>query len=198
MSEDEQIAFIKDNYLSLPVKRIANIIGRSGTFVAGRMRKMGLIVPASIIEERKALGRFKKGQVSHNKGLKQSEFMTTEAIERTKGTRFKKGDKPHNTTYDGHISTRVSHGVRYKWIRVGLGEHRLLHRVVWEEHNGPIPSGYNVQFKDGNSLNCDINNLYLIDRNRQAVVNKKGGKSIPYELRETIHIIQSIKAKINA
>ena len=35
-------------------------------------------------------GHFQKGQVSYNKGKKQSEFLSAEAIERTKATRFKK------------------------------------------------------------------------------------------------------------
>ncbi len=41
-------------------------------------------------------GYFQKGHTPMNKGLKQSEYMTPGAIERTKATRFKKGNVPHN------------------------------------------------------------------------------------------------------
>ena len=37
--------------------------------------------------------------------------------------------------------------------------HKLLHRLVWEEHFCKIPDGYVVHHKDGNKLNNDINNL---------------------------------------
>ena len=41
-------------------------------------------------------GQFKKGNVAHNKGKKQIEYMSQESIERTKKTRFKKGNKQKN------------------------------------------------------------------------------------------------------
>jgi hypothetical protein len=54
---------------------------------------------------------FKKGHVPVNKGKKQTEFMTREAIERTKNTRFKKGHLPHNSigVRDGDIRIRHDH-----------------------------------------------------------------------------------------
>lgn len=44
----------------------------------------------------------------------------------------------------------------------GKGE-RYLHRAVWVAHNGPIPDGWHVHHKDGDSLNNDISNLEAID-----------------------------------
>jgi HNH endonuclease len=38
----------------------------------------------------------------------------------------------------------------------------LLHRIVWIEHNGPIPPGYSLMFRDGNRRNCSIENLELV------------------------------------
>jgi HNH endonuclease len=43
-----------------------------------------------------------------------------------------------------------------------------LHHVVWEEHNGPIPQGHKVCFKDGDSLNCAIENLELLTNSEQV------------------------------
>ena len=49
----------------------------------------------------------------------------------------------------------------------------LLHRAVWEEHNGPIPDGYCVVFRDGNKQNCNIENLTLMKRDELATMNKR-------------------------
>ena len=40
----------------------------------------------------------------------------------------------------------------------------FLHRVIWEEHHGPIPTHQCVSFKDGDRSNCAIENLELLDR----------------------------------
>jgi len=48
-----------------------------------------------------------------------------------------------------------------------------LHRKVWEEHNGPVPDGYCVSFKDKNPKNCTIENLMLIKRSELVVMSTK-------------------------
>jgi len=40
------------------------------------------------------------------------------------------------------------------------GTEKQLHRVIWEEHYGPIPAGHQVMFKDGDKRNVAIGNLY--------------------------------------
>ena len=40
----------------------------------------------------------------------------------------------------------------------------FLHRDVWEFHNGPIPEGFDVHHKDGNTENNDIGNLEVMSR----------------------------------
>ena len=39
---------------------------------------------------------------------------------------------------------------------------KRLHRVVWEHYKEPIPKGYHIHHKDGNTHNNDINNLSLV------------------------------------
>jgi len=91
--------------------------------------------------------------------------MSSEVYNKCKKTMFAKGHKPHNTKYDGHISIRRDKtGRKYKYIRVRKGEYRLLHRVVWEENNGPIPRGCVVAFKSGNTMDCNLDNLELITK----------------------------------
>jgi len=43
------------------------------------------------------------------------------------------------------------------------GRQQMEHRVVWENHNGAIPDGYQVHHIDGNKLNNDISNLELVN-----------------------------------
>jgi len=197
MNEEQQKQYIRDNYLEIPSKRIAKQIGRSDCFVRGFMKREGLVVPHEIVEKRKRQSRFQKGATPVNKGKKQEEFMSQEAIERTKKTRFKKGRKPHNTNYDGHISIRNSKGRPYKWIRVAEGEYVLLHRKIWEEAKGLIPDSCNIQFKDGNTLNCELSNLYLIEKKYQASINHSGLSKMPPELIESTILLTKLKHKTN-
>lgn len=108
---------------------------------------------------------FRKGLVPFNKGKKQVEFMTAESIERTKATRFRKGNIPQNwkpigserITKDGYIEVKV----RDADENAKNKNYELKHRVVWEQHNGQIPEGMIVGFTDGDKMNCSIDNLVL-------------------------------------
>jgi len=160
--------YIKENYLQMYINEIARKIGKSDTFVDNRMKKLGLVLPDEIRQKRIADTLFKKGQVSHNKGKK----MAPEVYEKVKHTFFKKGIVPHNTYKNGHQVIRESHNRKYWMIKVP--QHSSLqykHLWLWRLHYGPIPKNHNVQFKDGDSLNCVIENLYLIDRKDQVIQN---------------------------
>lgn len=198
MKLEEQKKFIIDNWESIPIKRMASIIGRSTCFVKAEMNRQGIVIPKSLAMKRKKSNQFNKNHKPHNKGLKQSEFMSKESIEASKKTWFKKGRLPHNTLHDLYVSKRKdSSGGYYYQIRISLGEWELLHRYIWKLYHGEIPEGYNIQFKDGDSLNCDIKNLYMVNRKHQLIHNLHGGNKLPMELKETLSIIQDLKDKIN-
>lgn len=119
----------------------------------------------------------KKGTPPPNKGKKQKEYMSKEAIERTKNTRFKKGHIPANAVPVGYERLDKD---GYIYIKVeGKRKLVLKHRYVWEQHNGSIPRGNNIQFKDGNKHNCDIDNLYMISRSEQMRNENSGSKNLP-------------------
>lgn len=147
-------------------------------------------------------GRFEKGQQSFNKGLKQSDFMSPEAIERTKATRFKKGQIPPNGgTPVGEVRLRHNHKKRgsrpYYWIKTAQPNvWRMYHVTIWEEHNGPVPEGSIVTFADGNSLNCCIDNLILETRAQNAIKNHMGLRGYDKESAETLNRLADLKQAI--
>jgi len=132
--------------------------------------------------------RFKPGQIPANKGQK----MDAEQYEKCKVTMFAKGNKPHNIKWDGYERFDKD---GYVMIRVLEGKFRLKHRVIWEQHNGLIPKGMIVVFRDKNRLNFDINNLELISR--QEGIQRNRMTNYPPELRNLIKLNNKLKKKLN-
>ncbi|MDB0602338.1 HNH endonuclease signature motif containing protein [Tenacibaculum maritimum] len=194
---EKEDQFIKDNYLKLPVKTIADKIGRSGTGVNTALKRMNLEIPDEIIKQNKKFAQFKKGHVPENKGKKQIEYMSAEMIERTKATRFKKGNLPHNSqginNGDVHIR-KDSKGRYYKWIRESLGVWKMLHVFNWEKEFGPIPDGYIIVFKNKDSMNCEPSNLELITRAENMAKNTI--HRYPDHIKENIRLISKINKTI--
>ena len=60
----------------------------------------------------------------------------------------------------------------YLRVKLADGRWRLLHHVVWENHNGPIPNGHMVIFLDGDISNTDIKNLALVTRAESLILSK--------------------------
>lgn len=67
------------------------------------------------------------------------------------------------------------------------------HRYIWEQAFGKIPDGYLVVFADGNKENCDLNNLRLISRKTQAVMNGSGLSEATGEYFDTAVMIAELK-----
>lgn len=197
----EQDKILISEYLNLPVKTLAKQIGVSGMVLSTRIMQLGLKIPEALIQQRKENSRFKKGMVSHNKGKKQAEFLTPDQIKRTKATRFKKGHAPHNQKEkNGCISIRTDSqtGTRYKWIRLSVGEWQELHRYRYEQKHGPIPAGHIVTFEDGNSLNCEPENLRCISRAENGIRNMQQYHSYPPELKKAIILKNKLIHKLES
>jgi len=145
-----------------------------------------------------AAHRYSKGRIPENKGQK----MSNETYEKVKRTMFKKGNVPANAKdQDGTITIRHENKSgynprAYKYIRVSIGNWMPYHRYVWELQNGTIPKGFNVQFKDNDSMNCEIDNLYLVARSEQSQHNKRGGVKLPHEIKQSITLINKLKQSV--
>lgn len=126
--------------------------------------------------------RFTKGHVPDNKGKK----MSSEQYTKCQPTMFKKGLKPHNHREVGSERINVD---GYREIKVAEpGKWMLKHRVIWEQVNGPIPKGHNVQFKNHDPLDCRIDNLYLISKSDQMAKENSYYARYPKELQEVIRL----------
>lgn len=129
-------------------------------------------------------GRFKKGDQPWNKGL------NVPSTEGMKATQFKKGMIPHNAKYDGHERINVD---GYIEVRIRPGKYLQKHRMVWEAAKGEIPKGMLVVFKDGNKLNCDLENLELITKSENMKRNTIHRYS--EELKPIVILIGKVKNK---
>ena len=141
-------------------------------------------------------GCFKKGLIPHNKGKRMKEYCKPEIIETIRKTQFKKGNLPHNTKHDGFISLRKDKrtGIIYKYIRIEKAKFELMHRVIWQQHNGEIPKNHVVVFKDGNSLNCVIENLEMITMEENMKRNTI--QRYPEELQTSLRLRSKLKKLI--
>lgn len=163
-------AFITENYLKLPKKRMATMLNRSDTFVRRRLNVLGLVVPKELSEQFSKDSRIQQGAVPPNKGKKQTDYMSAEAIEATKATRFKKGQICQTEKQDGQVTVRHDEmkdgSIRdYKWIRIGKSKWKMLHVYNWEKkHKRKVPKGHILVFANGDSMNCNPSNLELITR----------------------------------
>lgn len=191
----KQETFLLNNYLTMPVKRIAEKTGKSYTALTCRLKQLGLIIPPEIIEQRKRETRIQPGNVPVNKGKKMSRAL----YKKCQGTMFKKGNLPVNTKHDGAIAIRYEKlrdgSTRpYKWIRISKANWKMLHVLTWEKKYGPVPKGHIVVFKDKNTMNLKLQNLELITKEEN--MRRNTIHNLPAPLKETIYKVIQLKRKI--
>lgn len=144
-------------------------------------------------------GWYRKGRPPANKGRRQSEFCTPEKLKASRATQYQKGHRPVNELPVGTIVTgKGGYLIRKKAMEGGQwGRWEFLHRAVWEEHNGTIPDGMCIVFKDGNKQNCDIDNLMIVSRAEMVTLNKKGYVFDNPDLTETALYVVRLQQRAN-
>jgi HNH endonuclease len=196
----EELEYVKLNYSDRYTKDIAAVINRSDKAVYQAAMNLNVKKSPEFIkiflkreaEKLKVLGvtsRFKPGNVSHNKGQK----MSKELYERVKVSMFKKGNEPHNMKYDGHERLDPKDG--YVYIRIAKAKYVLKHRLVWEQHNGPIPKGNIIVFKDKDKYNITIDNLQMISKRENMLRNTV--TKYPLELQQLIKLNNKLKTTLH-
>ncbi len=133
--------------------------------------------------------RFKVGHTPANKG---KHVTVTDGMRRTM---FKPGSVPHTKE---PIGTRVER-MGYIWQKIGPGKRdwRQLHRIVWEEANGPVPEGMVLIFLDGDHHHIELSNLKLVSKSVHQILNVKKWRRADPELTETYATIAELKTIIN-
>ena len=181
-------------------KDIAKMLGRTLQQVYNKAMAMGLKAPMERLRMAGKIGmqhpksiatRFHKGQIPPNKGKK----VSPEVYEKMSHTMFKKGHISENKREVGAERVNV-----YGYIEIKVAEPnvwRLKHRIVWEQHNGAIPPGYNVQFKNHNTQDCRIENLYLISKAEQMRNENSLIAKYPKELQDVIRLKGVVNRQIH-
>ena len=191
---------IRERYPFEPTKKIADDLGVTVKSVYDRASTMGIKKDPVYLRSTQFppgyLGgkatQFQKGQVPPNKGQK----MSKDVYEKAKPTMFKKGNKPMNTQPIGTIHQRKDTGGKmYQYIKLSDSNWQLLNRYTWEQHNGPIPKGMVVVYKDGNYLNNDIANLLMITLKENMARNTI--QRLPKELQQVMRLKCKLIKKIN-
>lgn len=167
----------------------ANSLGlkKSPEFLAsansGRLRKG---------DRRGAGTRFQKGTEPHNKGVK-----GWQAGGNAETTRFSKGQKSHNwkpigserLTKDGYLQRKVTD------TGYPPRDWRMVHVVLWEESNGPLPEGHILVFRNGNVTDIRLDNLECISRAEN--MRRNNIHNLPKELVEVCQLKGAITRQIN-
>lgn len=186
---EEEDNFLIDNVKGISLKELREQFNKkfgynlSESAIANRKNKLGL---SSGIKG----GQFQKGSVPFNKGKKQKDYMSKEAINKTKNTRFKKGNIPHNhrplgserTTIEGYIEVKVAEPNKWKKKAV----------VIYEEKYGKIPKGHKVIYLDGNRQNLDVSNLKVISNAEELIMNSNNLRYSNKELTESGCLVAKI------
>lgn len=173
-------------------QEIASLLGSTESAVGGRAFKLKLRKSPEFMLEHSSKGFFPKGHQPANKGRKQTEYMSTTQIEKTKKTRFKKGHIPKNHKPIGYERITRDGYIEVKTTEPNVFE--LKHRLIWTKHNGAIPSDCVIRFRDGNKLNVDISNLYLVSKSENMIFNTI--HRYPPELKKAIRAYGKLKKTI--
>ena len=138
--------------------------------------------------------RYRPGHVPANKGTRKPGW----APGRMSETQFKAGNRPHTwvpvgteiRTKDGYFTRKMSDDkvpAHANWEPV--------HRLIWIETHGSIPSGHAVVFRDGDATHCVIDNLELVSR--AELMRRNSVHRLPKALADIIQFRGALQRRIN-
>lgn len=187
----EQVFFLRYNYMGRSVAELTGVFNKwFGADMTERQIK-------TFVHNRGITsgntGRFVKGQKSWNKGVKG--YMGPNR------TSFKKGSVPKNRkplgtericSKDGFVLIKIAETNPYTGFPTRY-KHKHVH--VWEKNNGPVPKGHVVSFIDGDKLNCNPENLMLLNRKELLCLNLLNYQATPAELKPSVLALAKLEAK---
>lgn len=207
----EELSMLKLEYPSSHTPTLAKKMGRGVSGVYQKALAMGLRKSAEYLAsplagrtdgKRGGASRFAPGHVTWNKGVKG----VCGTHQNCRRTQFKKGDPVqgrHNyqpigserLSKDGYIERKITDDQSIVPARRWIG----VHRLVWEDANGPVPRGHVVCFRPGcKTAEADkitLESLELVSRKELARRNHPVTRSP--ELAKLVQLKGAITRQIN-
>lgn len=186
----EQILFLRAAYASKSRHSLAKAFNKKfGT------TRSDASITACLRNHRISSGRtgyFPKGHTPWNLGKKG--YIGANA------TSFQPGNMPHNKrrlwseriTRDGYIEISIPERNPYTGAPT---RYKQKHVWLWEMKNCRVPKGHVLIFKDGNPLNCVIDNLLLIKRGELLALNLHNYRETLSELKPSVLALAKLEAK---
>lgn len=174
---------------------LATLLGRTEPSICQMSVKLGLRKSQAYKDAHSS--KFQPGLVPWNTG------MSYQAGGRSRETQFKPGQKPLQTmpvgsyrvTHDGTLQMKVNDdpGPPFKrW--------RSVTELVWIEHNGPVPDGHVVVFKDGcrtaDPEQITIDRVECITR-AEVMKRNSAWTRLPPELARMVQLRGALHRQIN-
>lgn len=199
----EEEAVLRNEYADTLTAALADKLGIPAELVYRKAYRLGLkkseafhagpesgrLKPGSTIG---AGSRFQKRATPWNAGMKGLHIGGEE-------TQFKPGHRPQNEV---PVGTEVidSDGYRKRKVRDDAPKGRayrnwkFAHVILWEEHNGPVPTGHAVTFKNGNRADLRIENLELLSR--RELMRRNTIQRYPPALKDAIRTNAQLRRQI--
>lgn len=149
-----------------------NVKGKSNTEMAALINeRYGMAITRKQIMGWKKNHHITSGLTGHfyskENPVKDPHFMRGRPC--TSKAKYKKGNRPHNAV---PVGTEVKRDTEYWWVKVAEpNQWRQKHILLWEAANGPIPPGHCLKFLDGNRDNVCLENLQLITKRVNKIMN---------------------------
>lgn len=198
---EADLATLTRLYPDTPTVALAKQLGRSRSAVYGKAAGLGLKKSEAYLLSEHACRlrrgdnvgkpfRFNKGHKPWNKGTK---GLLTGGVE----TQFAPGQKPHNWLPIGAERHSKEGYLQRKMTDTGYPprDWRSVHILLWEEHNGPVPAGHVVIFKDGDKKHIAIDNLEMLTLRENMLRNTI--HRYPKEIKDAVRSIAVLNRRIN-
>lgn len=136
--------------------------------------------------------RFQMGHVTWNKGL------AWDSGGRSHETRFRPGNVSKRWDREayciGALRINTDGGIDIR-VREGLRAWEPFSRWTWEQERGPVPKGMVVRFRNGDTHDCRIDNLYLMSRVDLMRANTL--HNYPKDIARAIQLVGALHRQIN-
>lgn len=183
----ELVTFLKQNNQGKTAQELAELINQ--TFSMNLTADQIKAVRARLKIKSGLTGYFPKGHTPQNKGRKGYCAPGCE-----KGW-FQKGQRSWNHAEVGDEAWTTDGYLKVKIAEPNIWKHK--HVLEWEKHNGKVPEGFMLTFRNGDHADCSVENLTLITKAENSIMNNQHLRSENAELTDSGIFLARLKNKIS-